>query len=82
MCNKPLVSTTTPNLLANFPGQAIELGDAVCRPSDPEDMARAISYQLRHRAIASTPVNLTWPEIATDALGAIDRTLGKVSSGR
>jgi glycosyltransferase involved in cell wall biosynthesis len=82
MCGKPLVSTTTPNLLANFPAQATELGDGVCRPADPQDMARAIASQLRHPAIASTPPKLTWAEIASDALGAINDTTGKVSSDR
>ena len=37
--------------------------EAVCRPSDPSDMARAIEYQIRERAIASDGA-VTWDTLA------------------
>ena len=73
MCRKPLVSTTTPNLTANFPLQAAELGASLCRPGDPRDLARAIDFQLRRRIVASSPAGFTWPEIAIQALAGITR---------
>jgi len=71
MCRRPLVSTTTPNLTANFPLQAAELGASLCRPSDPRDLASAISHQLSYRVVASSPTGFTWPEIAIQALDVI-----------
>jgi glycosyltransferase involved in cell wall biosynthesis len=71
-CERPLVSTRTPNLLANFPEQAAQLGPALCRPQDPEDMARSILHQLRHRVVAALPQKMMWPAIAEDALAAIE----------
>ena len=36
---------------------------AVCRPSDPSDMARAIEYQIRERAVVSAGA-VTWDSLA------------------
>ena len=74
MCAKPLVSTSTPNLTANFPMQALELGQALCRPEDAADLARAIDYQLHHGALVSIPQHMRWEEIATAAMRAIERS--------
>jgi glycosyltransferase involved in cell wall biosynthesis len=70
-CGRPVVSTATPNLLSNFPGQAAELGAAVCRAQDPEDLARALAMQLRERRVASPPAEHLWPGIARRALQAV-----------
>lgn len=72
-CDRPVVATDTPNLLSNFPVQARELGHAICRPSDPQDLARAIDHQLQHPVIASRPEQHTWALIAHDALSALQR---------
>jgi glycosyltransferase involved in cell wall biosynthesis len=74
-CERPLVSTRTPNLLANFPEQAEQLGPALCSPQEPEDMARSILHQLRHRVVATIPRTMMWPAIAESALAAIEGTL-------
>lgn len=70
-CERPLVATNTPNLLANFPLQAAELGPAICKPGEPADLARAIDYQLAHHTIASRPEQHTWRQIANDTLAAL-----------
>ena len=82
MCRRPIVSTTTPNLTANFPDQAAELGAALCRPGNPRDLARAISYQLGQKIVASAPAGFTWPEIAAKALADIGRNAKEGSSVR
>jgi glycosyltransferase involved in cell wall biosynthesis len=70
-CGRPVASTSTPNLLANFPRQAQQLGEAICRPRDPADLARAIEFQLQHRVVAERPGEHLWPEIAARALAAV-----------
>lgn len=71
LCDRPLVATDTPNFTSNFPTQASELGAAMCRPSDPTDLARAIFLQLQEARIVSQPEGHTWPRIAAAALAAI-----------
>lgn len=70
-CGRPVVATDTPNLLSNFPVQARELGDAICKPGDPADLARAIAYQLQNGLVASKPEQHTWAAIAQDTLAAL-----------
>lgn len=70
-CERPLVATATPNLLTNFPLQASELGPAICRPSDPTDLARAIAFQLARRRVASPAEQHTWRQIAHDTLASL-----------
>jgi glycosyltransferase involved in cell wall biosynthesis len=82
MCGKPLVSTSTPNLTANFPVQALELGQALCRPEDAADLARAIDYQLHQGTLVSMPQHMKWPDIAAAALRAITRNTGDSPIGR
>lgn len=82
MCERPLVSTRTPNFTANFPDQARELHEALCTPANPADIARAISLQLRQRMVASKPQGLTWPEISRHALDAVSRRMRKNAGGR
>jgi glycosyltransferase involved in cell wall biosynthesis len=71
-CGRPVASTATPNLLANFPEQAAQLGEAICRARDPQDLARALAFQLRQHVVAARPEHHLWPAIAADALAAID----------
>ena len=67
-CRRPLVSTDTPNLSANFPTQAGMMGPALCRVSDPNDMARALAYQLKTHMVLPMPERITWDAIADDTL--------------
>jgi glycosyltransferase involved in cell wall biosynthesis len=70
-CRRPVVATETPNLLANFPKQARELGPAICRPADPVDLARALDLQLQHPTIVSLPTGHTWAEIGDASFAAL-----------
>lgn len=70
-CDRPVVATSTPNLLSNFRVQARELGPALCKPGDPADLARAIDHQLRLRIVASRPEGHTWAAIAQDTLAVL-----------
>ena len=70
-CARPVTSTSTPNLMANFPRQAQQLGEAICRPRDPADLARAIAWQLQHCVVAERPGEHLWPQIAARALEAV-----------
>jgi glycosyltransferase involved in cell wall biosynthesis len=67
-CQRPLVATKTPNFLANFPDQAAMMGQAMCQSSDPDDMARALTYQLNARTIPPPAENMAWETIADGAL--------------
>ena len=73
LCERPLVATDTPNFTSNFPKQAAELGVYLARPSDPQDLARAISLQLSHPKILSRPEGHTWSRIAGDTLAALEQ---------
>lgn len=70
-CERPVVATRTPNLMENFASQAMELGEAICDPGDPADLARAIAAQLRHPFIASRPTAHTWQVIAHKTLATL-----------
>jgi glycosyltransferase involved in cell wall biosynthesis len=70
-CRRPIVATRTPNLIENFPEQASELGEAMCEPGDPADLARAIHAQLQHPVIASVPQEHSWEGIAMRALNEL-----------
>jgi glycosyltransferase involved in cell wall biosynthesis len=76
MCERPIVSTRTPNFVANFPAQAIELGGGLCAASDSSDLARAIDVQLRDKVILSVPTEMSWPAIAAQALTAMRGRIG------
>lgn len=80
LCERPLVATDTPNFTLNFPRQAAELGPAMCRPSDPADMARAIRLQLEQPHVQSSSREHTWREIADSTLVALGRTVEGSSS--
>ena len=71
MCERPIASTRTPNFVANFPAQALELGAGLCEPGDVADLARAISLQLRDKIVLSPPTDMRWADIAAQALAAI-----------
>jgi glycosyltransferase involved in cell wall biosynthesis len=71
LCERPLVSTDTPNFTSNFPAQAAELGPALCRSSDPEDLARALAFQLERRRVVTPPGEFTWASIAAGVSQAL-----------
>lgn len=70
-CDRPIVATDTPSLRANFPREADELAQAVARPGDVIDLARALDYQLRQAKVLDRPTGFTWPEIADAALSTL-----------
>jgi glycosyltransferase involved in cell wall biosynthesis len=70
-CGRPIVATRSPNFLENFPVQSAQLGDALCEPGNPADLARAIGYQLEHRLVAAPPGEHAWSRIADRALSAM-----------
>lgn len=61
---RPIVATCTPNILANFPDEAAQLGEFVARPSDAADLARAISAQLQAKRVVRQQGIATWQMIA------------------
>jgi len=67
-CRRPMVVTSTPNFVANFPVQVAMMGQALCQASDPNDMARALAYQLEACVIPPPAENMTWDAIADDVL--------------
>lgn len=73
LCERPLVATATPNFTANFPAQADALGDALCIPGDPADLARALALQLKRRHVVRPPLELTWQAIADSVVDALQR---------
>jgi len=70
-CRRPIVSTRTPNFLANFPLQAGELGAGLCDMENVHDLAKAINSQLRIQKLLTVPIQMGWSEIAARALNAI-----------
>lgn len=77
LCERPLVATATPNFTANFPVQADALGDALCRPGDPADLARALAHQLAQPRVVPPPIDLTWQAIAASVADALERLTGR-----
>lgn len=73
VCQRPVVATRSPNLLANFPKQAVELEPYLAEPSNPESLARAIIKQLDQRHLVSELDNIYWDQIS---LVVIDRLKG------
>ena len=63
-CHRPLVATSTPNLMANFPVQARQLGNLIANPGEPPDLARVIRMQLDQQILMEMPVGMSWLEIA------------------
>lgn len=78
-CRRPVVATRTPNFIANFPTQAVQLGDAICAPGDVADIARAINAQLRTPIIASEPREHAWQGIAEKTLATL-RNMTRVTA--
>lgn len=65
-CRRPLAATRTPNLIANFPNQAAQLGELLAEPGDTADLARVIRAQLEQRLLVDMPPGMDWPSISTD----------------
>lgn len=71
MCKRPLVSTRTPNFIANFPQQAAELRSVLADPGSVASLAKSIQAQLRECRISTVPAGIDWPSIAGAASLAI-----------
>ena len=65
-CARPLVATRTPNLMANFPAQAQQLGSLLGNPGDPADLARVIRAQANQQILVDMPDGMSWKDIALD----------------
>jgi glycosyltransferase involved in cell wall biosynthesis len=70
-CETPIVATKVSdleNLLGTLP-------EALCLPSNTEDMVRAIKWQLENRKTISLPNNLTWEALGTKLKNELERLL-------
>lgn len=65
-CQRPIVATRTPNLIANFPDQARRLSPLLAAPGDPESLAQSIRLQSQQRLLVDMPDRMTWQHIAQD----------------
>lgn len=75
-CLRPLVATETRNFSANFAAQAALMGQALCRASDPVDLARALRYQLKTHMVLPATNEMSWGSIAAGALNWLKETCG------
>ncbi len=67
-CQRPVVATSTPNLLANFPEQAQQLKSMLAEPGDVEGLALSIERQAKERLLVNLPAGMGWPDIAAHVL--------------
>jgi len=58
-CGMPVVTTR----VANYAEIFVTIPEAVCEPGNPEDMARAITTQLKSPKVVEFPKNLTWEKL-------------------
>ncbi len=58
-CGIPVVTTR----VANYADKFTNIPEAVCEPGNSEDMARAITTQLKAPKVASFPKELTWERL-------------------
>ncbi|GBG15670.1 glycosyl transferase [Novimethylophilus kurashikiensis] len=77
---RPVVTTRTPNFLANLPQQALDLGGAVCEPENPQDLARAIAIQLTTPRYTRLPNGMDWKDISMKALARIQSQVSNRSN--
>ena len=64
-CGRPLVATSSPNFVANFPEQAAQLDGMLATPGDAGDIARVIAAQMTNGIRVEIPPGISWPEIAS-----------------
>ena len=67
-CRRPVVATRTPNLVDNFPEQALQLESVLAEPGNVESLAMSIVRQAEQRILVDMPPGMSWPEISTMAL--------------
>lgn len=65
-CQRPIVATRTPNLMANFPKQAQQLAPLLATPGDPHSLAHSIQLQSEQRLLVEMPDGITWLHLAKD----------------
>ena len=72
---KPIATTRTPNLLANF-----EHDDGfkarAAEPGNPESLAKALRLSLESPQTLPLPVGVTWPEISAATFAKLQEHLG------
>lgn len=64
-CQRPIVATRSPNLIANFQQQAQELDPYLAEPSQPSSLATALAQQLLDRKLVAAPQNIYWSGITS-----------------
>jgi glycosyltransferase involved in cell wall biosynthesis len=64
---RPIVATSTPNILSNFSTQAAKLKDVMAEPNDPKDIAEKIIKQIQDPIVPSNGTNMGWKLIAKKA---------------
>lgn len=72
-CQRPIVGTRSPNLMANFPDQAEELAPYLAEPGNPVSLAEALARQLADMRTVSTPAGIYWDEITSAVEKHIER---------
>lgn len=68
---RPVVATRSPNLLQNFPQQALDLSDRLAEPGDVAGLAWAIHQQLVEPKLVGDVDQWAWENIAEKARCAI-----------
>ena len=66
-CQKPIVATRTPNLVANFAEASCILEDRLAIPGDAGSIATVIRAQLEAPVLAPLPGGWDWESIANEA---------------
>lgn len=71
---RPVVATSTPNILSNFPAQSEQLKNFIATPHAPEDIAEKIIAQIKSPVIPDDAKNMDWKIIAQKAEDQIRAT--------
>ena len=72
-CERPIVATRSPNLIANYPEQTKELEPYLAEPGNPTSLAAAISQQFLDLKRVTTPNNIYWNGITASTEQHLER---------
>ena len=72
-CEVPIVATRVSDLSDHLSA----IPQALCDPGQPEDMARAIAWQLKNRRVVRVPERLGWESLARQLLDALKSRVPK-----
>ena len=62
-CKRPIVATSSPNFVKNFPLQAAVLAPYLAEPSNPIDLVGAIKKQLENQFIVGELDGINWEQL-------------------